>query len=370
MDSFPTINYLKDDTSISYRGDRSLNSLVNFAERMRGPDIRTANDCNQLETLVRKHDLIVLLSEPSKANEQTREVFRKLAKSMKSSHWFYQIFTSCDGLTNSGKIHIMKKHLKRAILIDGVSTSDEQPEQVIARIVKRESQPIFGTLNNMNFDRTVALNRTTIIALLDEYKPAKKFTPSSVELYSIVEQLAADYAQREHDILFTWSSDADLIRSIVVDKIAIPNIVVLRADMSNFVALDRAIAKPYEGRMEKELHPSLKKEELLKLLKAYDENKIKFYGGGYLDSVVRVIYSCFMKLTSMYEANPLLCSLLIGFPSMILVFVIYTTCYVESPNYTANYEENHNEASMDEEDLDSDSDTELVRRKKNHAKQE
>lgn len=221
----------------------------------------------------------------------------------------------------------------------------------------------------MNFDRLMALNRTTFVAVIDEYKPAKKFTPSSTELYTITEQLAIDHAHNNHDLLFTWSSDVELIHSIVIDKINIPNIVILRPDMSNFVALDRASAKLFKEPPEKVLHPKLIRVELLKLIELYNSSRIKFQGGSFLDQIFRTIFGYYMKLSRMYEANPLLCGLLIGFPSIILMFVIYTTCFMETTAYDQQNDKSR-PLGVDQANDDSDSDLDPSERTNNHAKQE
>lgn len=338
---------------------------------MNSPDIGSVENCDHLGALAHKHGLIVLSTESDTAETTVQVAFKSLARAMKSTHWFYRYSHPCQNYTSAGKLYLLKKHLNKPIPIKEDASDTEALVSAITRQIIRESQPIFGTLSSSNIDRLLSLNKTLLVAVLDEYKPAKKFSPVSSQLYGIVEHTAIEYSQNNQDIVFVWTSDIELMRSIVIDKITIPNLVFINPDLTFHVHLTQDDSTKQKEPTNKMLPKYLEKDNIVRLIRSYSSGNINFEGDGVLSPSLRALYGYYIRIISMYQANPLLCGVLIGFPSLVVIFVIYTTCCMDSSNYTNETE--YQALDSDEEfgdGYDKDATIDQRRNMNGHSKQE
>lgn len=356
VQSYPTIIYLNNNARVVYKGDRSVQSLVDFAERLNSPDFKQVKNCNELIQKTDQHGLIVLsagANEDSELNQQ----FKKLASSMKQHFWFYRLQDKCKSVISGDGIYLLKRHLNRSIKFQPNSTDSSNDLAELTQWLVHNSFPVYSPLNAMNFDRIVSLGKLIVIAVLDEYKPAKQFSQPSRDFHRQFEKLAREYAQIDDKLLFVWSSDLDLIQSIAIGNVLVPNIMLLKnKDLSHHILIrDREGS----GKEENELPLKLRENNIRALIDLAKNDKLSYEGGvPYVHAILRFIFTQFNKFFNMYRASPLLASILIGLPAVIIVFVIYTTCFYDS--------QVTGEEREDEEEYTDDEESHLL----NHAKQD
>lgn len=333
VQSYPTIAYLKNDLQVNYRGDRSLESLIDFAERLSGPDVRKIDSCSDVKSITDKHSLLIL-SVGDNETDLAYLAYRSLATTLKSNYWFYKLKETCEHLLiKDPGIYILKRHLPRAIKFIPDGSTRDHKEQIIDWI-SRESLPVFGPISSVNFDRIMSSNKLLVIAVIDEYKPARRLSQLSKELFDIFEGLAKKYAEQDNRMLFAWSSDLELIQSILIGQIQVPNAIVLKSDYSYHLQVDNN-ARTDEGG--KKLPGELQRMSLESMITDAKSGKLTYEGGSsMMHSVLRFIYSQYNRYTSIYRANPLLALILIGFPGIIVLFVVYTTCCYETSDVNEN----------------------------------
>lgn len=370
--SYPTILFLNRGLRERYRGDRSASSLIDFAIRLNGPLVRTIEHCDDLEESINRLGLIVL-STSRKKSDKLYETFESVAKSLRSVYWFYHSSAKCRGL-QADKIYLMKAHVAKALQFDSKQDS-ENLERKISEWVARESFPINGEINSLNFDKTIAMGKTIVLAVLNEYKPAKNFLPTSKIVFSLFDKYAKKNNRHDDQLNFGWSSDLDLIESIVIGSLPVPNLMIIRPDLS-YIMLFKD-----EKKKERELKNSKKFSEpvIKSFIDGAKSGKLPFEGGStYYHRILRFFHGIYNSLSKSFYANPLLATVLVLVPSSILLIVIYTTCIHDSSNWSepsgANYHKSDNPDESNEEDNDCD-DTETKHQgnqgtRSSHRKQE
>lgn len=343
IESYPTIIYIGDGIKTKYRGDRSEESMLHFADRLAGPSLNKINDCKELRDKTHQHGLI-LLSSIKDSNNQIQKEFESLANTHKSEYWFYQINKTCKGLIFSEGIYLLKRHLNKAIEFVPPKSPDDDIKNAIVSWIRNESFPVFGQLSKHNVEYTLATGKTIVLSILDEYKPAKKFSIISELFHKSMEKLARQLAQQEDKLLFAWTSDAELVEYITLASVKVPSLILLRPDFTyHLIHSD----KPVDDK-DKELPENLTEGNVKQIIEKARQNKLEFSGGdSFFHSLFRIFFSNYQKFIRMYKANPLLLTLLFGFPSLIVAFVIYTTCF---------YDNGPNEDDFEDEDQYNDED--------------
>lgn len=316
IEAYPTILYINNTDRVAYNGPRDAEAIVDFAHRLIGPKVRIVIDCDQLKQVANKHDYSCLLVGSNKTHE-SHNLFYRLASSLQSILWLYHIERPCKGFAkHSDAIYMMKKHLRVAYRFK----NQPYTTSAINEWLRREMHPVFREISWSNFDRAIKSNKTLILAVLDEYKPAKKFSPTSKQYHKGFETMVTEtFAHNERNLYFGWTSDMDLMRYVVLgSELNPPNTVLISPDLKYHIAS----SKPRESDAVAISHTELKQ-----LIHEYKANRLYLTGGdSYMHSILRTLLSNIARLVAMYSASPLLTLLLIGLPSSMLAFVIWSTC--------------------------------------------
>lgn len=378
VDAYPTIIFISKDSRVKYMGDRNEDTIVTFAERLNGPSINLVNTCDQLRGAVEKHRMIVLST--SETNSELKEVFESLAQSYKANYWFYK-FTAkppnkCDNIDlHKESLLVLKRHLDKAIQFHN-DNNEESLLKAALKWIGRESFPLYGQINSRNIEQALATGKSVVLAILDEYKPARRLASSSQEFHKSFERLAIRYSQDENydKLLFGWSSDLELIEYITLTSVkTLPNVIIISSNYSyHLVAQDSTTAAEPSSSTETDKKANIPKEltehNLIDLISMLKKGELNLLGGDtYTHAILSFTLGNFNKFVRMYRANPLLVSLIFGFPSTVVVFVIYTTCFYDYGSDKSRF------CSDDEEDADSEDEDNSEHQRllsKSHLKQD
>lgn len=361
VNSYPTITFINQNSQVNYEGDRSQESILAFASRLQGPSVNIVDGCRELEDAKNKHGLVIL-STITNTGDVIRKEFESLASAYKAKYWFYQYDGSCKDLISERGLYLLKRSLDAAIKFEppaGMSDNDlENNNNIKTAIVEwlnMESFPIYGRVAPGNIQKMLATKKLLIIAILDEYKPARRLTATSKQFSMEFEKMARVNAHMHTDVLFGWTSDIDLIEHITISRVEpVPNVMLLRPDFSYHLMLsNHGVTEQAEkdvnevnGELLKKLETSL----IASLIDNARANKLVFSGGSsYIHALMRYSIGNIYKFLNMYRANPLLVSVIFGFPSLIIVLVIYTTCFYEGRD-TDEEDEGYSEDEYGDED--------------------
>jgi len=344
IDSYPTIMFVNANTRVKYTGDRSEDAMVKFAERLNGPNINFVRNCDEMASAITKNEMIILST--IEKNHTLVLDFESIAQSHKSNYWFYKFISSPPERCEKGEIsfaleeetiYIMKTNLNKAIKFkadEKLSALKEgsKSEDIILEWIHNNSLPVYTHISGRNIERVLATGRLLVLAILDEHRPSRRLSSSSLAFHKAFEQLAIKLTRTDEQLLFGWLSDSDLIEYITLNSLKTkPNIMVLNQDFGYSLMIKDALEKEDSGRerTSDSTYPSqLNEQNLIAMISKAKSGELEFAGGNsYVHVLMRHSIGNINKFLGMYRANPLLVSLLFGFPGAILIFVIYTTCF-------------------------------------------
>lgn len=379
VDSYPYVLYVNKHSRLHYKGDRNVDSMFDFAQRVHGPDIKTVDRCRDLEDLVEKHGLVVLAVESNSSSDYF-EQFKFAARSLKTHFWFYHTKDICQGYNDNG-LYLLKRFLRRPIKFDNYNSTTERPKlkEAITKWIARESYPIYGPINHQNFDQRLATGKILAIAALDLYTPAGMLSQSSKLFQKFHLPFVKVNAQNEEQLLFAWSTDIELLQSIAIRRISLPNYILIKPDYSYHLVIEEKIDAD-----KNKIPQKLLNQNLISVVLAAKSGKLNYYGGNSIvHKTFRKIFTQYASYKRMFEANPLLATILLGLPFTIISVVFYTTCrddqvspQVEKVDNNENVEDDGESDDADCDDDDEDFDDENLAEEEeeqallNHSKQE
>ena len=91
---FPTIMYVKGEKKVEFKGERSLEDILDFASRVSGPPVHYLDSCEQLEKIIANSGRkVAFVNVGPEANEN----FTTHAASLQQFDWFYRSMEMCRG---------------------------------------------------------------------------------------------------------------------------------------------------------------------------------------------------------------------------------------------------------------------------------
>src|SRR5699024_3796307 len=91
---FPTILYVRGEKKVEFKGERSLEEILDFAARVSGPPVHYLDSCEQLEKLIKDGGgKVAFVNIGPEANEN----FTTNAASWQQYDWFYRSMETCRG---------------------------------------------------------------------------------------------------------------------------------------------------------------------------------------------------------------------------------------------------------------------------------
>lgn len=353
---YPAIMFIKQKKRIQYQGEREVAEIVDFAERLTAPNLVIIDDCRHLTSSINIRGRI-LLSTIANGSSLLHSQFKSLASQprLKANWWFYHMpKAKCKGLIEDHGIFMLKRDLKRAIkfkLEELDSSSQNDLKKSLLSWIARESFPVYGPFNTRNYEAALATGKLLVIAVLDEYKPAKRLTEPSRKFESSFEVFAKRTAQIDDEIIFFWCSEVDLIYSIAIGQVVVPNVMLLKSDYSFSLLLNT----PKDLEVMETGVPAKLHDRSIKLhIAAARIDELNFGGGNTIPfKIARTLYIQYCNFVNIFRAEPLLATILLICPTSILIFVIINTCYYEKiygigPNM--DDEDNEDEDNLVNED--------------------
>lgn len=332
--SYPHIAYLNKNTHVVYNGDRSDKSIIEFAERLNGPDVHSLVNCDTLDDLTNRKGIFAVFTQ-TKESDKLYKAYRSVAASQKSRFWFYQLpeGNNCKDLNlSSNNLYLIKRDLPRAIRFynsDQVVSIDELSKSIVDWL-KHNSIPVYGPVGPGNVALYLSNSKPLVLAVLDKYQPARKFSKPSEEFHEYFGGFVRKFIRQDQlnsGPLFGWTAELDFIRGLVIGQVLVPNVIIIQPNYTFYILINN------EEELEKKIGKSQipKKLERRNLQLALGKLDQLAFGGGnsYLHSLLRQVYSQYCVYNDIYRANPLLVSILVILPVIIMVFVIYTTCCYE-----------------------------------------
>uniref|UniRef100_A0A671RBF9 protein disulfide-isomerase n=1 Tax=Sinocyclocheilus anshuiensis TaxID=1608454 RepID=A0A671RBF9_9TELE len=289
---YPTIKLLKGELAYNYKGPRTKDDIIEFANRVAGPAVRSLPSRQMFEHVLKRHSVLFLyVGGESPLKEKYTEVASELIV------YTYFFSASEDVLPESVTLHELPSVV---VFKDGTYfTYDEYEDGSLSSWVNRE-----------RFQSYLPIDGFTLYELGETGNTA---LPCSVK-YS-----ASSLMLSCRDFQFGHMEGNDYINSLIMGEVSVPSIIILNTSNEQYFPLQR-----------QQIH-SL--DSLLIRLCPCDSRQA-FGGDGIFQRIKRVAYDARSTIMSVFRSSPLLGCFLFGLPLGVISLMCYGICTAESDDDT------------------------------------
>nr|XP_015210139.1 PREDICTED: protein disulfide-isomerase TMX3 [Lepisosteus oculatus] len=292
---YPTIKLLKGDLAYNYKGPRTKDDIVEFANRVSGPLVRPLPSQQMFEHVFKRHDvLFVYIGGESPLKEKYIEVASELIV------YTYFFSASEDVLPK----HITLQELPAvAVFKDGTYfLYDEYEDGDLSSWVNRERFLGYLQIDGFTLYELGETGKLVAIAVLDE----KTASEESTRLKSLIQRVAKEY--RDHfnrDFQFGHMDGNDYINSLIMDEVSVPTIIVLNTSNQQYFLPNKAINSI---------------EDLVQFINQVLDGTAEAQGGdGIIQRIRRVAYDAKSTVVSVFKSSPILGCFLIKLQEILSV---------------------------------------------------
>ncbi|XP_051910342.1 protein disulfide-isomerase TMX3-like [Hippocampus zosterae] len=322
---YPTIKLLKADLAYNYKGPRTKDDIVEFANRVAGPAVRGLPSKHMFEHVMKRHDvLFVYVGGESPLKEKYNDVATELIV------YTYFFSGSEDVLPES----VTLPELPAVIVFkDGAYfTYDEYVDGSLTSWVNRERFQGYLQIDGFTLYELGETGKLVAIAIIDEKDP----TEESGRLKMLIQTVAKEY--REHfsrDFQFGHMDGNDYINSLIMGEVTVPSIIVLNTANEQYFLPD---------------HPTETVEQLVQFISGVLNGSVPAQGGdGFIQRFKRVLFDARSTVMSVFRSSPLLGCFLFGLPLGVISLMCYGICTAETDDGSDDIDAIKREGLTDEE---------------------
>ncbi|XP_029446773.1 protein disulfide-isomerase TMX3 isoform X2 [Rhinatrema bivittatum] len=303
---FPTIKLLKGDLAYNYRGPRTKDDIVEFANRVAGPLIRTLPSQQMFDHVQQRHHVFFVYV----GGESTlKEKYIEVAAELIVYTYFYS--ASEDVLPEYVKLNEIP-----AVLVFKDSTYfifDEYEDGSLSSWINRERFQGYLNVDGFTLYELGDTGKLVAIAVVDD----KNTSAEHIRLKNIIQEIAKNYRDHFHrDFQFGHMDGSDYINSLLMDELSIPTVVVLNTSNQQYFLPAKHIEST---------------EDMIMFINSILDGTVEAQGGdGVLQRIKRIIYDAKSTVLSVFKSSPLLGCFLFGLPLGVISIMCYGICTADT----------------------------------------
>uniref|UniRef100_A0A4W5RM70 Protein disulfide-isomerase TMX3 n=1 Tax=Hucho hucho TaxID=62062 RepID=A0A4W5RM70_9TELE len=284
---YPAIKLLKDDLKYNYRGPRTKDGIMEFADRVSGPVVRPLPSQQLFQNVMSRHDvLFVYLGGPSDLKEKYISVAKELIV-----HTYF--FSAARNILP--KAVILQEYPAVAVFKDGTYfLYDEQHDGDLASWINRERFLNYLQIDSYTLYEMGDTSKLVALAIVDERNP----TEESIRYKTMVERVATEYKDLySKEFQFGHMDGNEYINGLIMEELAMPSIIVLNVSNDGYFLPPNKVET---------------KEQLVKFIDGVLKGRIKSQGGnGYYQCFIRIAFNTKTTVTNIFTKAPLLGAFLV-----------------------------------------------------------
>ncbi|XP_044032362.1 protein disulfide-isomerase TMX3-like [Siniperca chuatsi] len=323
---YPTIKLLKGDLAYNYKGPRTKDDIVEFANRVAGPAVRALPSKQMFEHMMKRHDvLFVYVGGDSPLKEKYNDVASELIVYTYFFSASEEVFPESVTLPELPAVVVFK---------DGAYfTYDEYEDASLSSWVNKERFQGYLQIDGFTLYELGETGKLVAIAVIDEKGP----TEESGRLKTLIQRVAKEY--REHfnrDFQFGHMDGNDYINSLIMGEVTVPSVIILNTSNEQYFLP----SEPIESM-----------EQLVQFINSVLNGSAQAYGGdGVIQRIKRVAFDARSTIMSVFRSSPLLGCFLFGLPLGVISLMCYGICTAESDDGLDDIDALKREGLTDEEE--------------------
>ncbi|XP_041923780.1 protein disulfide-isomerase TMX3 [Alosa sapidissima] len=334
---YPTIKLLKGDMAYNYKGPRTKDDIIEFANRVAGPAVRPLPSKQMFEHVMKRHDvLFVYIGGESPLKEKYIEVASELI--------VYTYFFSAleDVLPET----VTLPELPSVVVFKDGSyfTYDQYEDGSLSSWVNRERFQGYLQIDGFTLYELGETGKLVAIAIIDE----KEHAEDSTRLKNLIQRVSTEY--RDHfnrDFQFGHMEGNDYINGLIMGEVTVPSVIILNTSNEQYFLPTESMDTI---------------EKLVNFINSVLDGTAPAYGGdGIFQRVKRVAFDAKSTVMSVFRSSPLLGCFLFGLPLGVISLMCYGMCTAEADDGADDMELMKREGFTDEEEEDDEEEEEKRR---------
>nr|XP_040022708.1 protein disulfide-isomerase TMX3-like [Gasterosteus aculeatus aculeatus] len=332
---YPTIKMLKGDLAYNYKGPRTKDDIVEFANRVAGPAVRALPSKQMFEHMMKRHNvLFVYVGGESLLKEKYNDVASELIVYTYFFSAAEEVFPESVTLPELPAVVVFK---------DGAYfTYDEYADASLSSWVNKERFQGYLQIDGFTLYELGETGKLVAIAVIDEKDPSEE----SGRLKALIQTVAKEY--REHfnrDFQFGHMDGNDYINSLIMGEVTVPSVIILNTSNEQYFLPGQLIETT---------------EQLVQFINGVLNGSAQAHGGdGFVQRIKRVAFDAKSTIMSVFRSSPLLGCFLFGLPLGVISLMCYGICTAETDD--GSDEAGKREGLTDEEEDEEDEEEERHR---------
>ncbi|XP_045907170.1 protein disulfide-isomerase TMX3-like isoform X2 [Micropterus dolomieu] len=300
---YPAIFIWKKKFKYNYLGQRTKDGIMDFANRVGGPFVRSLSSQQLFQHAMSRHDVMFVYVG---ATSQLKGNYTSVAEELIVHTYFFS--TTRNILP---KDVILPSLPAVVVFKDGTYlTFDEERDGDLKSWINRERFPNFFKIDSYTMYSMGESDKLVLLALVEE----KSMCEESLWYKGLVEKVAADYKEiYGRNFYFGYMEGTDYINGFVMGEVTVPSFIVVNLSNDGYFLPPSAVQSEHH---------------LLDFLKGVLDGSIQRQGGNDIaQRIRRLIYDAKVTLTPLFSEAPLFACLLVSIPLIFISTFVYLCCF-------------------------------------------
>ncbi|XP_058231753.1 protein disulfide-isomerase TMX3 isoform X2 [Hemibagrus wyckioides] len=303
---YPTIKLLKGELAYNYKGPRTKDDIIEFANRVAGPSVRSLPSRQMFEHVLKRHNVLFMyIGGESPLKEKYIDVASELIV-------YTYFFSASEDIMPE---YVTLSELPSVVVFKDGShfTYDEYEDGRLASWVNRERFQSYLQIDGFTLYELGETGKLVAIAVIDE----KNSPEESLRIKSLIQRVSTEHRDSFYrDFQFGHMDGNDYINSFIMGDVAVPSFIVLNTSNEQYFLPSAPIE-------------SL--EQLITFIRGVLDGTAQAYGGdGFFQRLKRVAYDARSTIMSVFRSSPVLACFLFGLPLGVISLMCYGICTAES----------------------------------------
>lgn len=332
---FPTIKFIRGSEVTEFHNERTAEAIAKFAVRSNSPAFRPLQSGRLPDNL---GDDAVSFVYVGPETHPLYTAFTSLAVKNRLDAFFFTSpvlplgFPSDRKSKDAPSVFVVKE----PNIIKQFHDSDAPSSAASASLstwVEAERWPRLMEVSAVALRQLADLEKVAVIAVVEKSKEGdnqhhvNKLLKDSLRLLT-EESTYLDDIDTKVQLGFTH--DLTLISSITIGYVTPPSVIALEAKTSKY-----SVAPIDEEKLLSAAKSEKGKKEVFDALKSFvddvEEDKVELYGGrGWMISIRRFLHEILSTIIAVWMESPLLGALVFGLPTLVISFIVYMLCCMET----------------------------------------
>lgn len=313
---YPTLKFIQGDKSVTHRGDRTKDNIVEFVKRAMGPAVRWVKSVGKYSEAMQQHiDQVMFFYVGQDTDEgELLTNYNQIAEKHSLQAYFYAGDKAVLPETIKPDRFPTVLVFKDSAMYEYQPVEDGAVGESLEQFIVSERYTAMATVTGPSLNEMTDLNKKLVIVVTESL--TERLSKASQRMRDLARSMAVQHRDKyfQH-YQFVWMPDVDTATSILMGHLDLPFLFVF----------DPSTQLYYVSNVTRE--QEITETSLDKFLQDIVDGAIDAYGGtGLGQRLKRIGFELFMTIYEVYRASAWLALIMFGIPTAVVSFMCYALC--------------------------------------------